>query len=172
MGKGIKIQWQVFVNEFIASGDHIGAYCKAYPGTSRKVASNKGKDLLRRPDISKIIEESNNRKQTLINQARDQEIINAAKNRTLSEVEVDGILCDIINGKSEVEKVMIIRNVVVKVKVKPDHSEKIQAIDKYYRRFGSYAPEKHQTIPDPLASKTTQELQDLLESKQKLLNDN
>jgi hypothetical protein len=171
MVKGIKAEWQLFINEYLASGDKIGAYLHAYPNTNRKVASNKANQLLKRPEIGKIIEERSNRKKTLINETRDAEIIQAAKTNVLSELEVDAELSKIINGTAEVEQIYIIRNSPVRIKVKPNHSEKIQAIDKYYRRHGSYAPEKHQFPPDPLAQKSTEELKTLLQQTTSMLRE-
>ncbi|WP_430897656.1 MULTISPECIES: terminase small subunit [unclassified Paraflavitalea] len=170
MSNRIKVEWQVFVNEYLASDDHIGAYQKAYPGSDRKLAATRGKRLLNVAAIQKVISESRNRKKTLVNEVRDKEIIEAAKGSVISELEVDKVLSQIITGKHQVERVFIIRNQPIKIKVGPEHNDILSAIDKYYKRYGSYAPNKV-SIADPFKDMSDDELKALLKQKQAEIDD-
>lgn len=168
----MKATWLTFANEYLIDNDHIRAYQVAFPKiTDRKVAATRGLALLRKPQIASYIRDETERKKIIVEAAREKEIINAARKRIISETEVDAILCDIISGAHEVERVIIIRGKPVRIKVKPEMQEKIQAINTYYKRFGSFAPEKSNTPPDPLALKSNDELMEMLEETLKLLRD-
>jgi len=162
--KKVKLEWIVFAQEYLASNDHIGAYMKAYKTDDRHNAATRGKTLLKHPAIQQLLREPIERKATLVNEIREEEIIKAAKDRVISEMEVDAVLCDIILGKQMVKKTFVLRGQLVKVDTEPDHSERIAAIDKYYRRFGSYAPEKHAIEPDPLEKMSDDDLIGLMET--------
>lgn len=43
---------KIFIKHYVKTGDHIGAYQKAVPGTNRKVAASCGKRWLKKPDIA------------------------------------------------------------------------------------------------------------------------
>lgn len=142
----LKPEWQVFINEFMASNDHIAAYQAAYPGVNRKSAATKGKKLLQHETIKYVIDQRGQRKATLINEATDKEIIEAAKGRVLSESEVDAMLCDIIAGRLELFKPIVVQGRIVKVATVPNYQDRIQAAAQYYKRFGSYAPTQNQQL--------------------------
>jgi hypothetical protein len=139
----MKSEWVTFIDNYIASQDHIGSYQKAYPGTSRKTAATKGKLLLARPDIGKKIAELQQRKSSIVETVREQAIREAAQSEVIAEMEVDAVLSKIIKGELEIEKVFFNRQgVPIKIKIKPDHSDILAAVDKFYRRFGAYKDDR------------------------------
>ncbi len=60
----------------------------------------------------------------------------------LTQSQVDAELCNIIKGESYVEKLFVINGKLQKTNSKPDHTDKLKAIDLYNKRFGSNAPVK------------------------------
>lgn len=167
----MKGQWITFCDYYVINSDHIDAYMKAYPKCNNRAnASKKGLELLKKPQIKVYLDEAFARKKIIVDGARDQALKEAAQKNVLSEIEVDSILCKIIDGKHTAKKIFIINRKPVKVDVTPDIGEQLDAIDKYYKRFGSYAPEKKQDVADPLAAKTNDELKASLNELRNILN--
>jgi phage terminase small subunit len=140
----MKSEHIAFIDAYIENQSHIDAYQKAYPHSSRTTAATRGKLLLKRPDVAEKIEELLKRKEEIIKKEREKNLELLVRDRTLSELEVDKILSEIILGTHETEKVVFNpRNgTATKIKVKPSQKEKTTAIDIYYRRYGKYPPSK------------------------------
>ncbi len=168
----MKAQWIIFADEYVIHSDHMTAYMKAYPNTKdRKTASTKGLELLKKPAVLSYIDDANRRKAIIIDGAREAALIKAAQKGIMSEIEVDKILCEIIAGTRKSTRLIVLKGKIVKVDVVPEIAEQIQAIDKFYKRYGSYAPIKHTLPPDPLTSKSDKELEEMLAKSKTILND-
>lgn|SRR3990167_6571931 len=98
---------------------------------------------------SKEITQANEDYQAAIREAKKKEVVQTALESLLHQTEVDAILCKIITGELLAEKKIIYLNkegqkVTTTLLCKPEHSDILKAIDIYNKRFGSYAPEKHE----------------------------
>jgi hypothetical protein len=170
----MKPEWDTFIQDYLTTGDHIGAYLKAYPAVSRKTAATKGKALLTKAEVKSVINGFNERKTELITHVRDATIISAATERNiLTAMELDFVLSQIIRGELKNEKViMSAGGKPVKVQVAPDMTERIAAIDKLYKRNGAYITDRRNPHDaPPLASKTLSELEAELAHYNELLHD-
>lgn len=169
----IKSSWQLFIDKFIETGDHIMAYSAAYPGVTRKVAATKGKALLNRSEISREVDRIQSEKRRRIGELRDGELTASQKNGVLSEVELDLLLSQIARGDIRFPKMVIARDgSSVEVMIGPDISDRIAAIDKLYKRLGSYSPSRQDAFPkSDYAGWSNEQLEAELKRNMEILND-
>lgn len=138
-----KAKHDIFIRKLIETGttaeNIIAAYHTAYPNCkSDKVAKSNGYKLLRIATIKKAIEQGLKEKARIIEEARKKELQALAKSEILSQFEVDTVLTEIITGEW-----------FKKNKVRVNAGDVIAAIDKYNKRFGSYAAKKFEDVtPD------------------------
>lgn len=135
----IKRQYQTFIDEMIQHGDQTRAYQAAYPKASKESARVKSYDLLQNVTIANAIEKGRKEKQQGRENLRKREDIQKAEAEILSQVEVDAALCQVITSKFSLVRDGQTKRVV---KVENTTSDRLKAIDMYYKRFGGYAPTK------------------------------
>jgi len=160
----MKSQWKIFADFYLACSDHIAAAKAAYPKLKDdKVAATRGKQLLVNETISAYIQE----RQIKIQEAKESELIRAAKAGVLSEIELDLFLSRIIKGEEFDQISFTVKNDIVgalvkSASVKPGLSDRIKAAELLYRRFGSYAGFKLE-LSKKLESLTDEQLMQLAE---------
>ncbi|HKR03477.1 MAG TPA: hypothetical protein VJY62_02495 [Bacteroidia bacterium] len=88
-----------FANAYIKSPDHVTAYKAAFPHVSDKVAATKGKLLLKRDDVAKMITEEQAKKNALYDKFREEAIAKMAADDVASEHEIKKTLTNIIRKK-------------------------------------------------------------------------
>ena len=141
--------------KLVASGGNQSDAYKATVGnpkaTSAQVKS-KASNLAKK--YAKEIQEAKKKAQSIVDKAADTKEAQIALKEVLTQAQVDAELCKIISGVSEVEKIIIVAGERQTVMCKPDHSDKLKAIDLYNKRFGSNAVQKHDlnvtNIPAPI----------------------
>ncbi|HTB05808.1 MAG TPA: hypothetical protein VK806_02560 [Bacteroidia bacterium] len=88
------------------------------------------------------LEEQNRAKQAIIDEVRKNEIEKAAKEKIMSDLEVEAVLCAIIRGEYEIEELRYIDGEPVTVKHKPTHHDIVLAADRLFKKRGSYPKEE------------------------------
>lgn len=165
-------KWERFIEEYITTSDHIAAYQNVYAGSSRKTAATKGLILLKKKEIAEQVISRQRTKQALIEQARNQKIKEQATDKILSELELDALMSQIATGTLEIDKVFIDRTGAAKsIKVKPDHSERINAMNALYRRYGSFTQDRKNPLDPKPDSYSIEELTQILNKNLSLLKD-
>lgn len=154
-----KASWTIFINHYMETGDHVGAYKKAYPQVKRNSAATRGKILLQRPEVAAKVKELAEAKEAVLKAERERLTKIAAQDGLLAEQDVDRMLCAIISGTHVTEKIFLDRGGnPIKIKVKPTLKEQQTAMDMYYKRFGKYPPVKLQHAGEgggPIQSQVT-----------------
>ena len=92
------------------------------------------------------IQQERERTRKVIEEAHDIKDVQNALNKVLTQAQVDAELSEIITGNGVVEKIVVVAGKIQVIKsCKPDHADKLRAIDIYNKRFGSNAPTKTDT---------------------------
>lgn len=145
---------QAFINNVAKGLTQTEAYKLSVgkKGVSKATAEAKGSQLAKK--YAKEIQEARKKAQSIVDKAADTKEAQIALKEVLTQAQVDAELCKIISGVSEVEKIIIVAGERQTVMCKPDHSDKLKAIDLYNKRFGSNAVQKHDlnvtNIPAPI----------------------
>jgi hypothetical protein len=82
----------------------------------------------------------------LINEAITHEIIKGVENGLKSDLELEQILHEIAEGKLDIEETTSTPDGIIEFKRKPTPNERINAIKEIYKKRGSYAPDKVESI--------------------------
>ena len=107
--------------------------------TTSQSARSQGSKLCKK--YAKEITEAKQKAQKVVEQANYSQDAKNALKQVLTQAQVDAKLCEIITGEATVEKIIVVAGKVQVIKsCKPDHSDKLKAIDLYNKRFGSNAP--------------------------------
>ncbi len=88
--------------------------------------------------------EHNKMKQAIIEEVRKEVIAKAAKEQLISDIELEAQLCAIAMGELEIVKTVIQNGVEKTVKCRPTPFDMVLAIDKLWKKRGSYPIEKQQ----------------------------
>lgn len=86
--------------------------------------------------------EHNKTKQAIIEEVRKEAIAKAAQEYIISDLELEARLCAIAMGEFFVEKTVIQNGVEKTIKCKPTPFDMVLAIDKLWKKRGSYPVEK------------------------------
>lgn len=169
----MKPEWNLFIDNYVKTNDHIQSYQLAYPGVNRKSAATKGKALLQKSDIRDLILAVQRKKSELVTIAAETRLIDKAAN-IITESELDSILSQIVRREIKFKRIAIVNGRAASIEIEPDAGEVLAAADKLYRRFGSFMgdarnPKDPPTIP--ILLKTEAELHAYLAGKIKLMND-
>ena len=122
-----------------------------------KVAKVKGSQLAKR--YAQEITEVKQKAQKVVELANESKEAKNALKAILTQAEVDATLSKIIRGEDECEKILVIGGKAQIIKTcKPDHSDKLKAIDLYNKRFGSNAPTKQEIKINKLGKDLEDEL--------------
>lgn len=170
----MKAQYLVFIDNYLVNNDHIASYALAYPGNNRKNCSTKGAKLLKNPEVRKMINERKTERDAIVAKVRQEQIQEIAKNQVASEFELDSIVTGIARGETLLEKIFVDRNGAAKsIKVKPDASDRLAAINMLYRRNGSFIQDKRNPDDkkDDFEKKSLSELKELLNKTLSQIND-
>ncbi|HTB06143.1 MAG TPA: hypothetical protein VK806_04250 [Bacteroidia bacterium] len=87
------------------------------------------------------LDQQNKAKQNIIDEVRKNEIEKAAREKIMSDLEVEAVLCAIIRGEYEIEELRYIDGEPVTVKHKPTHHDIVLAADRLFKKRGSYPKE-------------------------------
>lgn len=153
MPKSIGKRHAIFIQHMVEFGDtpegQIKAYRIAFPNCrSNEAARSASSRLLRNVPINKLVQEGLLAKQQIIQDAKKKQLIKDAREKILEQDQVDAILCGIITGNitNTVKRPMFNPQQrmweIITVDEPPSAGERINAIDKYNRRFGGYAARK------------------------------
>ena len=127
--------------EFIKLVSEGQEYATAYATVCNQDASSsncksQGSRLAKR--YAKEIQEAREKTIKAIEAAHESKDVQNALNQVLTQAQVDAELCKIITGEAMVEKIVVVDKKIQVIKsAKPDHSDKLRAIDLYNKRFGS-----------------------------------
>jgi hypothetical protein len=89
--------------------------------------------------------ERNKAKQAIIEEVRKEAIAKVAQEGIISDLELEAQLCAIAMGELEIEKTVIQNGVEKTIKCKPTPFDMVLAIDKLWKKRGSYPVEKPHT---------------------------
>jgi len=149
----------------VANGEPQSDAYKATVGNPKATTAavkSKASNLAKK--YAKEIDTETKRLQVLATSIKDDKVVQEALNSILSQAEVDAELCSIVSGTAMVEKIIVVAGKVQVIKsAKPDHGDKLRAIDLYNKRFGSYAPIENKVAVTNinLSTLTYEQLKDL-----------
>jgi hypothetical protein len=95
------------------------------------------------------IGERNKMKQAIIEEVRKEAIAKAAKEGIISDMELEAQLCKIAMGELEITKTVIQNGEEKKIKCKPTPFDMVLAIDKLWKKRGSYPIENNKPKTKP-----------------------
>lgn len=127
-----------FIRLVVSGETQTNAYKQAISkGKASKAILEQGGSRIAKK-YTKQITELKQKSQKIVEQANDSKEAKIALKSILTQAEVDSELCKIIKGESLVQKIVIVAGKLEVIDYcKPDHSDKLKAIDLYNKRFGS-----------------------------------
>ncbi|HXB12688.1 MAG TPA: hypothetical protein VNZ45_11915 [Bacteroidia bacterium] len=91
-----------------------------------------------------LVTERNQAKQGILEAVRKDAIALAENKKIMSDLELEEQLCAIARGEMVMEKTIIQNGIEKTIRYKPSHFDMILAIDKLWKKRGSYPVEKKQ----------------------------